>query len=848
MITRRDNNASRYYYIYSSLKDRDSRAGVVPPTFVEYGESSKLSDSMNLRRRNRSSRLSPFSFRKGSFFLAALLLARGVPAFAQGTKVWTQTRFDELEKGTPQGVQITNDGKLRSGPVATEVLTTPSSFVWSVAVDKAGTAYLATGSPATVLRVNADKTAEPRFTKLFEVKGSGALAVEVVRVGPDGALYAATIPDGKVYRIKADATSAVDETTAEVVFDLGKADSVKADAKPADGAVADAAKSDTKTDGKARYIWDMTFDAAGRLYVATGGPGAVYRIDVKQAQPTAEIFFKSDEQHIRSLAWDKAGNLIAGTDGSGLVYRISPEGKGYVLFSAPRREVTAVAVGADGTIYAADVGDKSHNPLPQLPVASGGPGITISFVQPGSMQAANASTSLPEGTEIYALKPDQAPRKIWSDKDAIVYQLAAAADGLTVLTGNRGRIFHLNADGSSSDVAHVEAQQAVAMVPAAGGFLVGTANTGKLYRLSMGGEKSGDHFYASDVLDAGALARWGRVETDPGSHSYQIWTRSGNVEQPARSEKDWGWSDWQPTAEDKIASPAGRYLQWKVVLGDSGVVSGVGVNYLPVNSAPVVDDVLVVPGARVIPQPQPAGQPPTVTIAFPNPNAGPVFDGGANASQPIQAQKDRTAVTVRWNAHDDDGDDLTYELFLRGDGEQVWRPLKKGLTEKVYSFDGASFPDGGYQIQVRASDASSHSPGSALTGEMASERFELDTTPPVISGLKAEAAVPGDCRQSPCAKTLSIPVSFEARDAASAIGHAEYSLDAGAWQYIEPVGGLSDSKEEHYYVAVPLPAALTGAADAGPEPEHLITVRVYDRHENMATAKVIVPSAEGKQK
>jgi hypothetical protein len=59
------------------------------------------------------------------------------PLLAQGTKLWTQSRFEEFEKGTPQGVAIGSDGRLVSGPVASEVLTTPSSFVWSVAVDKA---------------------------------------------------------------------------------------------------------------------------------------------------------------------------------------------------------------------------------------------------------------------------------------------------------------------------------------------------------------------------------------------------------------------------------------------------------------------------------------------------------------------------------------------------------------------------------------------------------------------------------------------------------------------------------------------------------------------------------------
>ena len=802
---------------------------------------------MNLRRRLclSSSRLPsrPFGWRELSLLLpAALLLAVSVPALAQGTRLWTQSRFDEFEKGTPDGVQITSDGKLRNGPLATEVLTTPSSFVWSVTTDKDGNVYLATGSPATVLRVTPENRPgnEPgskskddlRFVKLFETK---AVAVQVVRVGPDGALYAATMPDGKVYRIKPDTSAALDETTAQVVFDLSKVSSNNADgAKSADG---------NKADGKARYIWDMTFDAAGRLYIATGGPGAVYRVNVKQVQPATEAFFKSDEQHIRSLAWDKAGNLIAGTDGSGLVYRISPEGKGYVLFSAPRREITAVAVGADGTIYASDVGDKSHNPLPQLPVQSGGIGITISFVQPASMQAANASTVLPDGTEIYALKPNEAPRKIWSGKDEIVYQLAATQDGLTALTGNRGRIFVLHADGSYSDVAHLEAQQSVCLTATPGGWLVGTANTGKLYRLANGAEGGkADHSYASDVLDAGAMSRWGRVEVEPGSRGYEIWTRSGNVEQPARSQKDWGWSEWQPAAGNKIASPAGRYLQWKAVLADGGVVSGVGVNYLPVNSAPVVDDLIVVPGARFTPQTQAAGQPGAVTIAFPNPtdNAGVVFDGNtSNAAQPIQAQKDRTAVTVRWAAHDDDGDDLNFDLYLRGDGETVWRPLKKGLTDKVYSFDGSAFPDGGYQIKVVASDVPSHTPGDVLSGGMESVRFELDTTPPVISGLKADGPVSRKCKELPCPPAF--PVSFDAKDTASAISHAEYSLDAGPWQYIEPVGGLSDSQQEHYSFLVPLAASSEAAPLAGVE--HLITVRAYDRHDNMAVAKVLVPAS-----
>ena len=76
----------------------------------------------------------------------------------------------------------------------------------------------------------------------------------------------------------------------------------------------------------------------------------------------AVVFFKSDEAQIRALDFDNAGNLIAGTDGSGLIYRISPQGQGFVLYSAPKKEITALAVDGQGNIYAAGVGEKRGAP------------------------------------------------------------------------------------------------------------------------------------------------------------------------------------------------------------------------------------------------------------------------------------------------------------------------------------------------------------------------------------------------------------------------------------------------------------------------------------------------------
>jgi streptogramin lyase len=717
--------------------------------------------------------------------------------------------MEEFEKGTPDGVSIQSEGQLREAAGLTNLATTPSTFVWGLAVDRSDRIFAGTGTPASVLRLG-DKPGDKPAT-IFETKD---LTVQTLRIGPDGALYAATLPSGKVFKLDPNATAKQDESSATVVFDLAKAD--------------EAADKSAPQTSSSRYIWDLTFDSSGRLYIATGNPGAVYRVDVSKTEAKPELFFKSDEAHIRTLAWDTKGNLIAGSDGSGLVYRIDPNGNGYVLFQAPKREVTALAVDAKGTIYAACVGDKSHNPLPPLPV-QGIASISITVVQPQSLQAANSSASVPEGTEIYALVEDQAPRKIWSGKDEIVYGLAALPDGLIAISGNRGRIFRIHDDGSYADIGHLQAQQGLSLIarPDSDRILIGTGNTGKVYELS----ETNTHEYASDVLDAGAFARFGTVEVEPGSHDYEILTRTGNVEQPVR-----GWTEWQPLHDGSVGSPSGRFLQWKAVLRRGGVLGSVGVNYLPVNSAPVVDEIVVVPGARLNAQSMVNPSAQTVNISLPSANqsSGVTFD--ASSSQPIQATKDRTAVTVRWAAHDDDGDDLIYSLYIRGDGETVWRQLKDKITDKAYSFDSTLIPDGGYRVKVVASDAPSHTPGDALTGDKVSDRFEIDTTPPTILGVKA-APQSVNCTAGHC--TRPVMVSFDAEDATSPIAHAEYSLDSGPWQFIDPVGVISDSRREHYEFRIEVGAEANGRIG-----EHLITVRAYDRYDNVGVAKTVIPAQQ----
>jgi len=87
-----------------------------------------------------------------------------------------------------------------------------------------------------------------------------------------------------------------------------------------------------------------------------------------------------------------------------------------------------------------------------------------------------------------------------------------------------------------------------------------------------------------------------------------------------------------------------------------------------------------------------------------------------------------------------------------------------------------------------------------------------------------------------------IHVHFRASDSFSAIKRAEYSLDGGEWQFVEPVGQLSDAKTEEYDFRVSVPRVEVVPAPMGESvaDDHVVVVRAYDRFDNLATAKVMV--------
>ena len=702
---------------------------------------------------------------------------------AQGTRQWTTTRFEDFERGTPQNIAIRNDGRLEAAPALKPLVSTPATYLWSVLPDRDGSILAGTGAAtggSQLLRIDAKGVS----SKVADFK---ELNVQALGMLPDGSVLAATSPDGKLYRINKG-----NGGKPEVLFD------------PA------------TTPEKPKYLWSLAVEKPGDILVAAGAPAAIYRISTRPGVKP-QLLFHSGDQHIRTLLLAPDGTLYAGSDGAGLIYRIARDGKAFALYAAPKHEITSLALDPAGNLYAAAVGDRRPPALPPLP-AQGEPRISATFLQPGSSLSASSNALVPDGSEVYRISPDGTPTRLLTLREEIAYALTFRNGALLVATGNRGHIYRVdpNEPGRYTDIAHVDANQAVALAPTPNGLVIATANSGKLAELSDA--PATDATYTSEVFDGEVATLWGRAELTGTPRNIDLFARSGNVENVRGSLGDL-WSEWKAVAPNQtpLPAPAARYLQWKAVLHPGAQLSAVTVNYLPRNLPPVIEDLVVQPGAR-LPASPPSSATPVIPVAFRTQSAAATPPPDSTLPGPILAQRDRTAVTARWLARDPNNDDLMFALFFRDVHETTWHLIKDHISERAYTFDSALLPDGQYELRVTASDAPVHVDADTLTSERISAPFTIDTTPPIPGPLTAAL------------RNGTLTADFEAHDATSPIARAEFSLDAGPWQYLEPVGKLSDSLAEHYTLHLPV---------QGPG-EHTLAIRVVDRYDNAVSVKTIV--------
>jgi sugar lactone lactonase YvrE len=695
------------------------------------------------------------------------------PLLAVETKTWDQSSMADFENGTLTRLSLSSEGRLTLAPAVRELADASVTFLWALARDSKGNIYAGGGGlgggKSKLLVIDP----QGHSRTLAELEG---VAVQALAVDAQDRIYAATSPDGRVYRVDA------------------------------------AGKADVFYDPKTKYIWALAFGRNGDLFVATGDQGEIHRVTPAGA---GSVFFRTDETHARSLAVDKEGNLIVGTDPDGLILRVTPAGEGFVLYQTPKREVTAVAVAKDDTIYASAVNNRGQStpPVNNAPPPAANPAQVARPAQPSPLTITTNPPALTGGSEVYHILADGYPRRVWTHPQDLVYALAFdERDRLVAGTGNRGAIYRIDSDHSYTRLLALEPTQVTGLLGAPGGTVYAvTGNIGKVFAIGPGLERSGT--FESEILDSGAFSYWGRLMSEPASSSSVVWeTRSGNLNRAQKS-----WSPWAAVMGGRIASPSARFLQYRATLISGAEISAVHIAHQMKNVAPVIEDAEITPANYRFPAPAPPGTPATPTLTLPA--LGRKSPAPAIPDSPSSATLNwaKGYIGARWTASDENGDTLSYRVEIRGMNETTWKVIRDKIRERYFSFDSTAFPDGRYVLRITATDAPSNPPDQALSTSRETDPFLIDNTPPELSELTANPV------------NGKLELRFHAKDALSWLGKAEYSVNGGDWMVVEPTTLLSDSTEHDYRTMLDLTPGETTVA-----------VRVSDEQDNQALAKIIV--------
>jgi hypothetical protein len=685
-----------------------------------------------------------------------------LPAGAVVTASWSVETYPQWEAGDATSAFITSAGELRPG-WDTKRTALEGDAVWSSLRLADGSVLLGSDAGGAIVRLAGDAS-----KKLVTLPG--AIAVVSLAQTSDGAVWAGAMPGNKLWKID------VAAGTATPGPQLG-------------------------TDKDVETVWSLA--ALGNtVYAGTGPSGKLFAV----TGGTARQVFDSDDKRITALAVTSDGAVWLGTSDRALVFRFDPKlGKARAMADFAGNEVSSLAAFRDGVVAAA-------NELAEQPPPTG--------KTPAQVEAAER----PNASKGQVAKRPEVGTKPGADKEPV----AVTDLGRKGAKKGQGALFRIAKDGRLEQLhALTQTYFTAITVSPAGAIYAGAADKGRIYMVDTDDavatafdvderavsqlwfERSLLSFttddaaaayrstgrasqarYLSDVLDAKAVSRFGRL-TWSAVGKVKLETRSGNTAKPGV-----GWSEWQGVGQlaklgggsegGKIASPAGRYLQFRIALEDDAArVRRVTSYYVPQNQPTTVDEVSVeVATKETLPTRK---------------------DSAAKPRSPI--------LRVKWKIENPDGDETAYMLEARRDGEANWRPIQTGkapLTATSWEWNTETYPDGWYRVRVTASDAAANSPDRALTSSRITTMFAIDNTRPLIDGL-----------------TVTYPrAQARAADALETIAEMAFSVDDGPWQLGASGDGLFDDHTED--LRIELPIGL-------PRGTHTLAVRVADAAGNVGS-------------
>ncbi|MFQ5957547.1 MAG: hypothetical protein ACE5KK_07230, partial [Candidatus Brocadiales bacterium] len=499
-----------------------------------------------------------------------------------------------------------------------------------------------------------------------------------LRFDEAGRLYAATGPEGKIYRIS-------ESGDANVFFESSQA-----------------------------HILDMVVDRGNNIYACSEPDGLIYKIT---PDGKAFVIYDAEENEVHCLALDSKGNLYAGTASRARPQLpVMPPAPSTVPFPEPLPSREAAPPVGVNTLQ------QEIQPPPQPPRRP--------KIKPAKKPPLYGRT--PRITNfVYKITPSNIIKKILKVQRGFIFALCVDEDdNIYVGTGNEAELYKIDKDESVSTLLEVKESQILSLLfMGKRGLFFGTGNKGSLYALSQTYAQKG--VFKSSIFDAEMNSSWGNVSLDadiPDGTNLTIAARTGNSAKPDNT-----WSEWsvEHKSREKIEAPPSRFIQYRASLSTTSpnttpLLKSVSIAYLPNNQPPEIISLTIDREKRYDSRRRPA-----------KPINERRAKGRAVPRKPTDVRRVPGPGTklIEWQASDPNRDNMSFVLYYKGVNERNWKFLQKEKEKPSYLWHTTRVPDGEYLIKLVASDRPDNPPEVALNTEKIATPFVIDNTRPRLINL-----------------------------------------------------------------------------------------------------------------
>ncbi len=121
------------------------------------------------------------------------------------------------------------------------------------------------------------------------------------------------------------------------------------------------------------FVWSSVIDAAGSVYLGTGGDGKIFKVD---AGGKGTLFADLAELNVSALAIGSRGEIFAATLPDGKVYQLNASGAANVYFDPQEKYIWSLAAMPDGSLA---VGTGENGKIYKVRAANAAPDASLLF-------------------------------------------------------------------------------------------------------------------------------------------------------------------------------------------------------------------------------------------------------------------------------------------------------------------------------------------------------------------------------------------------------------------------------------------------------------------------------------